>query len=108
MAYLAVDSNREFSVMGLGNGVGYAICAQLVAKWSPANETAAAIGLNSVVRTIGSASAAPVVASLMAAGVASTIAPAQSFATVFWVAVGACVLGSLSAAALIARERRVG
>ena len=50
-----------FAVLGLGNGIGYAICAQLVVTWSPANETGAATGLNSVVRTIGSAAAAPVV-----------------------------------------------
>lgn len=96
----------SFSVMGLGNGVGYAICAQLVVTWSPARETGAAIGLNGVVRTIGSAAAAPVVASILAAGAISQMAPAQSFAVTFWVGAGTCALGVAVAAALVVMGRR--
>jgi len=93
-----------FGVLGLGNGIGYAICAQLVVTLSPAEETGAATGLNSVVRTIGSASAAPVVAALLATGTAAD--PAGPFTEVFWVAAAVSVVGVVVAAGLVARTRR--
>ncbi|MFB7251172.1 MFS transporter [Microbacterium sp. NPDC056234] len=93
----------SFSILGLGNGIGYAICAQLVMRHSPAEETGAATGLNSVVRTIGSAAAAPVVAALLAASAADA---ATGYAIVFWVAVGASVVGAAASVALMAGARR--
>ena len=95
-----------FSVLGLGNGIGYAICAQLVMLWSPADETGAATGLNSVVRTIGSAAAAPVVAALLAAGALTGPEAALPYSLAFWVAAGASLLGVAAACALLARPRR--
>ena len=95
-----------FSVLGLGNGIGYAICAQLVMLWSPADETGAATGLNSVVRTIGSAAAAPVVAALLAAGAVTGAEAALPYSLAFWVAAGASLLGVAAACALLARPRR--
>jgi MFS family permease len=92
-----------FSVLGLGNGIGYAICAQLVVTWSPPTETGAATGLNSVVRTVGSAAAAPVVTALLAAGTAD---PAGAYAAAFWAAAATSVVGVLVALALVARSRR--
>lgn len=95
-----------FSVIGFGNGIGYAICAQLVMAWSPAGEAGAATGLNSVVRTIGSAAAAPVVAALLAGGALSGAGIAHSYSLAFWTAAGASVVGVIAALALSVRARR--
>ncbi|WP_457100900.1 MFS transporter [Microbacterium sp. P5_E9] len=94
-----------FAVLGLGNGIGYAICAQLVVTWSPANETGAATGLNSVVRTIGSAAAAPVVSAVLAAGAVSAAAPTAAFSLAFWVAAGAGAVGAAVAMVLVSKAR---
>ncbi|GMA22448.1 MFS transporter [Luteimicrobium album] len=93
-----------FGVLGLGNGIGYAICAQLVVTLSPPEETGAATGLNSVVRTVGSAAAAPVVAALLATGTVAD--PAGPFTAAFWVAAAASVVGVVVAAGLVLRNRR--
>ncbi|KQO96727.1 MFS transporter [Leifsonia sp. Leaf264] len=95
-----------FAVLGLGNGIGYAICAQLVVTSSPANETGAATGLNGVVRTIGSAAAAPVVTALLAAGAVAGFDPAFAFSLAFWVAAVASAVGTVVAVVLAARARR--
>ena len=97
-----------FAVLGLGNGIGYAICAQLVVTWSPAHETGAAIGLNSVVRTIGSAAAAPVVTALLAAVAVAGFDPALAFSLAFWVAAGASAVGAVVAIVLVLKARRAG
>ncbi|MBD8058314.1 MFS transporter [Cellulomonas sp. JH27-2] len=92
-----------FAVLGLGNGIGYAICAQLVAAWSPAAEMGAATGLNSVVRTVGSAAAAPVVTALIASG-ATSGDPVAGFSQSFWVAAAAGAVGVVVALVLTARS----
>jgi MFS family permease len=89
-----------FGVLGLGNGIGYAICARLVVDFSPATETGAATGLNSVVRTVGSAAAAPVVGVLLARG---GVDPASGFTAAFGVAAVAGVVGVV-VAVLLARR----
>src|SRR6187431_2244438 len=94
-----------FAVLGLGNGIGYAICAQLVVTWSPANETGAATGLNSVVRTIGSAAAAPVVSAVLAAGAVSAAAPTLAFSLAFWIAAAASAVGAAVAMVLVSKAR---
>ncbi|MWB97103.1 MFS transporter [Agromyces seonyuensis] len=95
-----------FGVLGFGNGIGYAICSQLVVTASPANEVGAATGLNGVVRTIGSASAAPVVSALLAAAAVGASDPANVFSAAFWVAAGACVLGVVVSIGLRGTTRR--
>ncbi|GIJ00025.1 MFS transporter [Sediminihabitans luteus] len=94
-----------FGVLGLGNGIGYAICAQLVVSWSPAAETGAAIGLNSVVRTVGSAAAAPVINALLVSA-ASVSNPSAPFSDAFWTATAVSVVGVLVSIALVGRSRR--
>lgn len=91
----------SFSVLGLGNGIGYAVCAQLVMLFSPASETGAATGLNSVVRTVGSSAAAPVVAAVLAASAEPTL----GYAAVFWVGVAASLLGAAASVALVVKGR---
>ncbi|KAA1424580.1 MFS transporter [Mumia zhuanghuii] len=95
-----------FSILGYGNGIGYAICARLVMSWSPAAEAGAATGLNSVVRTIGSAAAAPIVTAVLSAGALAGHDVAHSYSLVFWVAAGASLVGVAAALALTARSRR--
>ncbi|MET4158411.1 MFS transporter [Agromyces sp. PvR057] len=95
-----------FAVLGLGNGIGYAICAQLVVSVSPSNEVGAATGLNGVVRTIGSAAAAPVVSALLTAGAVASTDPAFAFSVAFWVAAAASVVGVLVSIALAMTARR--
>jgi MFS family permease len=94
-----------FSVLGLGNGIGYVICAQLVVAWSPPEEIGAATGLNSVIRTVGSAAAAPVVAALLAAG-STSADPGRPFAEAFWVATAVSAVGVVVAVALVVLSRR--
>ncbi|KQM81559.1 hypothetical protein ASE68_15770 [Agromyces sp. Leaf222] len=94
-----------FAVLGLGNGIGYAICAQLVVSVSPSHEVGAATGLNGVVRTIGSAAAAPVVSAMLTAGAVAGSDPALAFSLAFWVAAGASLVGALVSVALIVRAR---
>ncbi|MGW6695864.1 MFS transporter [Rhodococcus sp. NPDC054953] len=94
-----------FAVFGIGNGIGYAICAQLVVALSPAAETAAAVGLNSVVRTVGSAAAAPVVTAVLAMGAVAGH-PAYPYSLAFWVAAAASLVGVAAAVALVAHSRR--
>ncbi|PTR43658.1 MFS transporter [Rhodococcus sp. OK611] len=85
-----------FSLIGLGNGLGYAICAQLLAVLVPPTEMAAASGLNSVIRTIGSAISAPVTTAVLVAGGQDR----SAYVGAFVVAVVLSLLGAGTAAGL--------
>ncbi|MGW6690812.1 MFS transporter [Streptomyces sp. NPDC054961] len=91
-----------FSLVGLGAGYGYASLADLVAALVPRREIAAGNGLNTVIRTVGSA-----VGSQLAVGflqtftVRGTPVPAEKAFTVgFWAAAALAVLGILLVGAL--------
>ncbi|WP_433676374.1 MFS transporter [Microbacterium gorillae] len=88
-----------FAVVGLGNGIGFAVASDLVTRMAPRAEVAAAAGLNGVLRTIGSAVGIPVTGTILAA---STV-DAGSFRVLFLVAAGASVLAALLCA-LIRRD----
>ncbi|OCI30021.1 MFS transporter [Oerskovia enterophila] len=77
-----------FTLLGLGNGIGFAVCAQLVTMLSPADEVAAATGLNAVLRTVGSAVAAPVTTALLAGAVVQggTVSSTTPFSVAFGLA----------------------
>lgn len=49
-----------FSLVGLGNGLGFALAADLVSRLVPRDEIAAAVAVNGVLRTVGSAFGTPV------------------------------------------------
>ncbi|OJX75503.1 MFS transporter [Leifsonia sp. 71-9] len=51
-----------FGLIGLGNGIGFAVAAELVSQLAPRAEVASAVAVNSVLRTIGSALGAPITA----------------------------------------------
>ena len=86
-----------FSIVGLGNGIGFAVCADLVATLSPRNEVAAAMGVNGVVRTVGSALGTPI-ATVVLTTVAlsgSGTTTLASFSTLFFMAAAVGVVGAL-------------
>lgn len=101
-----------FTVLGLGNGIGFAVCAQLVTMLSPADEVAAATGLNAVLRTVGSAVAAPVTTALLAGAVVQggTVSSTAPFSAAFGLAavvglVALVVAGALPSARAGAARR---
>lgn len=57
-----------FSLIGLGNGLGFALAADMVSRLVPREEIAAAVGVNGVLRTVGSAFGAPVTMMILASG----------------------------------------
>lgn len=77
-----------FSLIGLGNGIGFALVADLVSRLVPRDEIAAAVGVNGVLRTVGSAFGTPITMLILAGGAAP-----MSFALLFTVAAAASVAG---------------
>ncbi len=78
----------SFAVMGFGNGIGFAVVAELIALDAPVAEVGALLGVNGVLRTIGSAFGAPVV-TLVLAGVDG----AGAFAMLFAIAAAVSIAG---------------
>lgn len=95
-----------FSLVGLGNGIGFAVVSDLVASLAPRDEIAAALGVNGVLRTVGSALGAPIATAVLtsvaiAASGASTLG---SFSALF--VIGAVVSGAGAVFALTLPARR--
>ncbi|WP_025134804.1 MFS transporter [Leucobacter sp. PH1c] len=91
-----------FSLIGLGNGIGFAVVADLVAGLAPRSEIAAALGVNGVLRTVGSALGTPVSTAVLAGahtGAAGASAAgavdAAPFTTLFAIAAAVSVIGAL-------------
>ncbi|GAA4583622.1 MFS transporter [Planotetraspora phitsanulokensis] len=92
----------SFCVLSLGIGAGISVIYQIIARVVPVDEVAAAGGLNTVIRSVGSAAGSPVAGAILAAGAGgatTTIALANyqhafALATVLSVAAAglACVL----------------
>ncbi|OYD70698.1 MFS transporter [Rhodococcus sp. OK302] len=91
-----------FSLVGLGNGVGFSVCADLVASLAPRDEVAAAMGVNGVLRTVGSALGAPIATVVLATVAVSEAGAATlpSFSTLFIVAAAVSALGAVLTLAL--------
>ncbi|MEU1505317.1 MFS transporter [Kitasatospora sp. NPDC005748] len=91
-----------FCLVGLGAGYGYAALADLVAALVPRREIASGNGLNTVIRTVGSAIGSQLaVGFLQTYTVHGTPVPAEKAFTVsFWVASALGVLGILLVGAL--------
>ncbi|MFI7613323.1 MFS transporter [Nonomuraea terrae] len=62
----------SFCVLSLGIGVGISVISQIIARVVPVDEVAAASGLNTVLRSVGSASGSPVAAAILISGVGGT------------------------------------
>ncbi|WP_033434274.1 MFS transporter [Saccharothrix syringae] len=96
------------TVISVGTAIAFAAMPILVMRFVPITETAAANGLNTLVRSIGTSSSSAVVAAVLTAGAVTTAgvaAPtAAAFARVSWIAAAAAVLAALLATALPGRE----
>lgn len=84
-----------FSLVGLGNGVGYAVAADLVTRIAPRDEIAAAAGLNGVLRTVGSAIGIPVTALLLSGPGGGGDPAVGPFQTLFLAAAAASLLAAV-------------
>ncbi|MCS3426611.1 MFS transporter [Leucobacter aridicollis] len=83
-----------FALVGLGNGIGFAVVSDLVASIAPRAEIAAALGVNGVLRTVGSALGAPISTSVLTSvAVATTGASTLGSFTALFV-IGAVVSGA--------------
>lgn len=85
------------TVMGVGVGFGYASLPQLIMRAVPPNETAAANGLNAVMRTLGSSLSATLVGVILASSMVTaggvTSPTREAFSWVFVMGVGVTLLG---------------
>ncbi|RZT68442.1 putative MFS family arabinose efflux permease [Leucobacter luti] len=97
-----------FALVGLGNGIGFAVVAELVAGLAPRDEVAAALGVNGVLRTVGSALGAPVATAVLASGAwAVGGAPsAASFTALFVLGAVVSIVGACFALTLRPGPRR--
>ena len=86
---------RSFPSSDWGTAWGSRVCALLVASIVPPSEMAAASGVNSVIRTVGSAVGAPVTTAVLAIGISG-----DSFALAFVMGAVISVVACLPAIAL--------
>ncbi|MGK5529599.1 MFS transporter [Streptomyces sp. URMC 129] len=99
-----------FCLVGAGSGFGFAALADLVASIVPRQELAAGNGLNTVVRTVGSAIGSQAAAALLEARtIADTGIPSESaFTSGFWLAAALGAVGIVLVAVLRPRAYRSG
>jgi MFS family permease len=97
------------AIAGAGAGLGYAAMPTLIMHAVPTTETAAANGLNALMRSLGTTTASAVIGSLLATiaiKVGSVSIPtATGFHVVFAVAAGASVVSALIAFSIPRRPR---
>ncbi len=96
-----------FSLVGLGNGIGFAVIAELIAGHVERSGLGAALGVNGVLRTVGSAFGTPVATLILTSvGVAASGAPgAGGFRALFLLAAAVSALGAMLAFGIPARRR---
>ena len=96
-----------FGLVGLGNGIGFAVVAELIAGHVDRAGLGAALGVNGVLRTVGSALGTPVATLILTSvGIAASgEAGPATFRTLFLLAAGVSALGVLLAFAIPARRR---
>ncbi|MDY6998434.1 MAG: MFS transporter [Actinomycetota bacterium] len=91
-------------LIGIGIGLGYAAMPALIMRSVPASETGAANGLNTLMRALGTATAAAVIAAVLARSPASidgvAVPSADNFQTAFLFGLGAAVLCTVLAACI--------
>jgi MFS family permease len=101
-------------VIGIGTGIGYAAMPSLINAYTPPNEIAAANGLNTLFRSLGSTLATAVGTSILASSIVyhvvngQVVDGASSLSAYRWL-FAVCALASVAAAALvltIPQERR--
>lgn len=80
-----------FSLIGLGNGIGFAVTSDLISRSVPSTEIAAAVGVNGVLRIVGSSFGAPLTA-LMITSHGVTV---QAFQWLFFSAAGMSLVAAV-------------
>ncbi|MEX1079420.1 MAG: MFS transporter [Homoserinimonas sp.] len=98
------------TLVGFGTGFAYAAMPTLIMHSVPPSETAAANGLNSVMRTLGSTAAATIVGIILSTQVqlvgGATVPTQEAFRMTFMVAAGVALIGALIATFIPRREIR--
>lgn len=96
-----------FALVGLGNGIGFAVVAELIAGHVDRAGLGAALGVNGVLRTVGSAFGTPVATLILTSiGIAAGGAPGEeTFRALFLIAAGVSAAGVALAFAIPARRR---
>ncbi|MET1044761.1 MAG: MFS transporter, partial [Microbacteriaceae bacterium] len=97
-------------LVGAGTGFAYSALPTLIMHSVPPTETAAANGLNSVMRTLGSTTSATLIGIILVTQTMPTVdgplPTAQAFQTIFIVAAGVALSGVLLALFIPRRERQ--
>lgn len=98
------------TMVGFGTGFAYAAMPTLIMHSVPPTETAAANGLNSVMRTLGSTAAATIVGIVLSTQVqvvgGISVPTHEAFRTTFLIGAGVSLAGALIAAFIPRRELR--
>lgn len=98
------------TLVGLGTGFAYSAMPTLIMHSVPPTETAAANGLNSVMRTLGSTVAASIIGVVLSSSFVLSggieIPTREAFQTVFALGAGVALLGTIIAAFIPRREKR--
>jgi len=93
------------TIVGLGVGLAYSSMPNLIMRAVPPSETAAANGLNAVMRTLGSTIAAAIIGVILAAQPDATGTPsAGAFRTVFILGASVVLAGAIVTAFIPRRE----
>ena len=98
------------TLVGLGTGFAYSAMPTLIMHSVPPTETAAANGLNSVMRTLGATISASVIGVVLSSSFVESqgieIPTREAFQLVFALAAGTALLGTILAALIPRQERR--
>ncbi len=97
------------TVAGAGTGIAYAAMPSLILRAAPADELAAANGLNTLARSVGSSLASAIGGTLLAAQTISLggfdLPSLGAYRTLFGICAGAALLGALIALVIPAADR---
>ncbi len=97
------------TVAGAGTGIAYAAMPSLILRAAPADELAAANGLNTLARSVGSSLASAIGGTLLAAQTISLggfdLPSLGAYRTLFGICAGAAILGALIALVIPAADR---
>lgn len=96
-----------FCLIGLGNGIGFAVIAELIAGHANRAGLGAALGFNGVLRTVGSAFGTPVTTLVLTSvGISALGAPGTAtFRVLFLIAAAVSLVGVLAAWLIPARRQ---
>ncbi|MGH8956626.1 MAG: MFS transporter [Microbacterium sp.] len=85
------------TVIGIGIGLGYAAMPALIMRAVPVNETGAANGLNTLMRSLGTSLASAIIAAVLASSVVDGFVSIGGFRLALLISLGAAVLSAFAA-----------